>query len=206
MTYYLKYLKYKNKYLELKKLIGGAKLDIQIIQKFWKEMKDNEKLYKVLDDNKDIFTEYCWIGSTSSDLYDKGYGFFIYSIDKQQTKNKKLDKFTKVGDYAIKILTKKNLDKVYPYDNLKEKEKEKENKFNFVSKNDISGETTAKDMNCVENIFDDKTCYDVEETVVKIKKGTKCDWFQFEDTNETIFKGWIYNSKPVQYILYKPDN
>jgi hypothetical protein len=195
MTYYLKYLKYKNKYLELKKLIGGAKLELKKIQDLWKEMSEKKKVYKVLDDDKDIFDQYCWIGSPSSDPY--GYGFFIYSIKKPQTSNNKLKKFTIMGDYAIKILTKNNLDKVYPYGDLKGE------KFNFKSFHDIEGEEETKDQECQGN-DDDKICFPIVKTVVKIEKGTECDWFQIEDKNK--FKGWIYNSKPAQYILYKPDN
>jgi hypothetical protein len=201
MTYYLKYLKYKNKYLELKKLIGGAKekLNLKKIQDLWNEMSGKKKVYKVLDDDKDIFIEYCWIGSKLSDPYDKGYGFFIYSIKKPQTKNPKLDKFEKYNDYAIKILTKDNLDKVYPYGDLKGAN------FNFESKNDILGEEETKEQEC-QGEGDEEICFPKVKNVVKIKEGTPCDWFQFENTDKTIFKAWIYNSKPVQYILYKPDN
>jgi hypothetical protein len=201
MTYYLKYLKYKNKYLELKKLIGGAKkLDLKTIQKLWAEMIKKNKVYEVLDNDKDIFDNYCWIGSPSSDPYDNGYGFFIYSIKKAQTGNNKLDKFEKYDGFAIKILEKKNLDRVYPYGDFNNA------KFNFTSAYDIFGEEEDTNNQECEGEEGNETCFSKVKNVVKIPKGTPCDWFQIVAKDKSIFKGWICNSEPVQYILYKPDN
>jgi hypothetical protein len=77
MSYFDKYLKYKNKYLALKNKVGGKGkkgLTYEYIQNLWV----SGKYYKAKvesDSLKKCFNEYCWIGEKET-----GLGFFIYSI------------------------------------------------------------------------------------------------------------------------------
>ena len=74
MTYYSKYLKYKNKYLELKNMIGGnfrgneADLDT-----LWSQRSQNGKVFDVTYPLFENYSQYCWI---SGPTY--GLGFFLY--------------------------------------------------------------------------------------------------------------------------------
>jgi hypothetical protein len=88
MTYFDKYLKYKNKYLEIKDTIGGAKNNVlnkekkpftyKEINKLWAIHKHETVTYTTLAYD---FSQYCWIGPPKN--YDPRYqaGFFIYKVN-----------------------------------------------------------------------------------------------------------------------------
>jgi hypothetical protein len=120
MTYYLKYLKYKRKYLELKKLIGGRALDSNRISQLWHQRERNRKVYPVTypELKKLNLKEYCWVGppeENDSD-YKYGKGFFIY---KMTAINTRLDGFIKLGTYAIKMITNANIGDKTQFDTTK---------------------------------------------------------------------------------------
>jgi hypothetical protein len=86
MTYYLKYLKYKNKYLELKKLIGGDPLNRLDLHKLFTQ--EEKKTFDVTNDElKKYLIKYCWIGFPEEDSFTKNIaihyqnGFFIFLIN-----------------------------------------------------------------------------------------------------------------------------
>jgi hypothetical protein len=89
MSYFDKYLKYKNKYLALKDTVGGAKKKIyELGEEEFKILFDqgikkplNEKclLYKKYPHIMEDFTEYCWISPPADDKgFDYGIGLFIF--------------------------------------------------------------------------------------------------------------------------------
>jgi hypothetical protein len=76
MTYYSKYLKYKNKYLELKNMIGGNLKESEL-NKLWGERKKADKVFPVTFTGfQNHYSEYCWI---SGKKY--GTGFFLYKFN-----------------------------------------------------------------------------------------------------------------------------
>ena len=95
MTYYSKYLKYKNKYLELKNMIGGDFTgDDNKLNGLWKARSIAKKVFPVTYDKlKDVYSHYCWISGT-----EYGYGFFLYRLKKDQ---KPLPEHVQNGNYAL---------------------------------------------------------------------------------------------------------
>ena len=102
MTYYSKYLKYKNKYLELKNMIGGKPLvlDDAKVNQFWVKKPKSKKYTVTYESLKPYFSEYCWIGiSQNVNENKKDLGFFLYTIKDDMlqkdlpTDFKKFDKF-----------------------------------------------------------------------------------------------------------------
>ncbi len=117
MTYYLKYLKYKNKYLELKNMIAGkGPLNEAKLAKIWGEREKVGKVYNV--DFKDLmshYSQYCWVsqptkeaklGKVRSNKY--GGGFFLYRLRKDA---KPFGNHVQHGNFAIWYLTEANLGK-----------------------------------------------------------------------------------------------
>jgi len=106
MTYYSKYLKYKNKYLELKNMIGG-KLTDDTVDKLWKSRPTN-KIHEVTYDSlKDNYSHYCWI---SGKAY--GLGFFLYKIKDGATNQ---DKHERYGNYAVWRIKLENIGDINPH-------------------------------------------------------------------------------------------
>ena len=91
MSYFDKYLKYKNKYLALKDTVGGSASDKtpltpEKVHELWK-MRENimpEKNFIFEVDYpglSNFFSQYCWISPpTNSDGFDYGFGFFLYKV------------------------------------------------------------------------------------------------------------------------------
>ena len=128
MSYRDKYLKYKNKYLELKKMTGGdgRELDFNKVNELWEKHmpekpSDPEKNKVTYDELKDYFSQYCWIGPPSNgDGYDYGMGFFIYRVSKEFEKNVALeslikDKFPYLSIYydTMKVMSLNEQMKIY---------------------------------------------------------------------------------------------
>jgi hypothetical protein len=106
MTYYLKYLKYKNKYLELKNMVGGdftsneAELD-----RLWLDRSINKKVFHVTYPLFKNYSQYCWI---SGPRY--GLGFFLYlSIQgsPQLPENKGI--VQNIGKYTLWHISTRNI-------------------------------------------------------------------------------------------------
>jgi hypothetical protein len=101
MTYYLKYLKYKNKYLELKNMIGGKPLDDTRVKQFWEKKPKSKKYPVTYESLKPYFSEYCWIGGVSQDENKKDLGFFLYTIKDDMLQKDLPADFKKFGNYAV---------------------------------------------------------------------------------------------------------
>jgi hypothetical protein len=85
MSYFDKYLKYKNKYLELKNMVSGGSEKLFGIAKIillWIQHKNKPiPLPVTFPELVPYFSHYCWVGPPfKNDNYDYGYGFFIYKI------------------------------------------------------------------------------------------------------------------------------
>jgi hypothetical protein len=88
MTYYSKYLKYKNKYLELKNMIGGNPIASKLgslHQEYSRDkiiLKENTTFYNKFASFKDCIHNYSWIGppAVKQDDFDYGNGFFIFNF------------------------------------------------------------------------------------------------------------------------------
>jgi len=82
MSYFDKYLKYKNKYLALKDTVGGSTNSINKpfkyneIIKLWDKHTHNIVDYPALAHD---FSEYCWIGPPPKDNRYRA-GFFLYKV------------------------------------------------------------------------------------------------------------------------------
>jgi hypothetical protein len=99
MTYYSKYLKYKNKYLELKNMIGGAFSGNEVeLDKLWKARNDTGKVFEVTYCGfKPFYSQYCWISGTSY-----GVGFFLYRFNNAtNTTSSVMTGHVKNGKYAL---------------------------------------------------------------------------------------------------------
>ena len=107
MTYYSKYLKYKNKYLELKNMIGGDFSGNEVdLDNLWKVRSDENQVFDVTFDGfKDHYSQYCWI---SGQTY--GLGFFLYKLKGENiyTSNKKIE-HVKNGKYGLWHLKKSDI-------------------------------------------------------------------------------------------------
>jgi hypothetical protein len=83
MSYFDKYLKYKNKYLALKDTVGGSTNSIikpftyNVIKILWDKHTHNIVDYPALAHD---FSEYCWIGPPPKDNSDYRAGFFLYKV------------------------------------------------------------------------------------------------------------------------------
>lgn len=102
MTYYSKYLKYKNKYIVLKNIIGGNDWDDSILNRLHQEperdrirLNSNSIFYNKFDGFRDCIHGYSWIGppADNKDGLNYGNGFFIFNFGfhsdlcKEQTKS-----------------------------------------------------------------------------------------------------------------------
>ena len=104
MTYYSKYLKYKNKYLELKNMIGGKPLvlDDAKVNQFWVKKPKSKKYTVTYESLKPYFSEYCWIGQSQNDNENKkDLGFFLYKIRDEMLQKDLPADFKKFGVYAV---------------------------------------------------------------------------------------------------------
>lgn len=87
MSYFDKYLKYKNKYLALKDTVGGSTNSVinkpftyDKIKILWDKHTHNIVDYPALAHD---FSEYCWIGPPPKDNKDNSdyrAGFFLYKV------------------------------------------------------------------------------------------------------------------------------
>ena len=113
MTYYSKYLKYKNKYLELKNMIGSGTTPLTAtkVSELWAERAGKPgKVYQVTYPAlKQHFSRYCWI-SPGNDDFNYGVGFFIYECKSTSV----LDGYNKYGNYAVKMITLDNIGQLNP--------------------------------------------------------------------------------------------
>ena len=108
MTYYSKYLKYKNKYLELKNMIGGVDLNETQVESLWNERKKADKVHTVTyKDLTTYFSEFCFVGPVEKEFGPKVVGLFIYLIKDPINRPQKGYSFTK--KYAIKRITNQNI-------------------------------------------------------------------------------------------------
>jgi hypothetical protein len=108
MTYHSKYLKYKNKYLELKNMIGGVNLNETQVESLWNERNKAGKVYNVTyTELSKFFSEFCFVGPTGNEFGPKVVGLFIYLIKDPKNKPEKGYSFTK--KYAVKRLFEKNI-------------------------------------------------------------------------------------------------
>ena len=105
MTYYLKYLKYKNKYLELKNMVGGDFTgDDKKLNELWKARSITKKVFPVTYPKlQNAYSHYCWISGT-----EYGLGFFLYRLKKGQ-KPVEGEGHVQNGNYALKHVTKNNI-------------------------------------------------------------------------------------------------
>jgi len=200
MSYYLKYLKYKNKYLELKKQIGGAQLTQDVVKNLF------EKNIKYPSSNSN-FVQYCFIGTPQSNKYGYNNGFFIYELKEKAKLNssfikigpakyaiKGVDKFTQsdVSDYDEKTIPNKNIPKEYNFQSTGIKIKTLGDKF---------------EGDCDSDSDSNEDCIYEEKEEILIAQDTPYDWFQFNNSKgDVIFQGWIYNvdNKPKYYIKRNP--
>ena len=117
MTYYLKYLKYKNKYLELKNMIAGkGPLDEVKLKKIWQKREAVKKVYEV---TKDVliphYSQYCWVSQTTKEgkapkaNSKYGGGFFLYSLKDDA---KPFEGHVQHGKYAIWYITENDIGEV----------------------------------------------------------------------------------------------
>jgi len=117
MTYYLKYLKYKNKYLELKNMIAGkGPLDEHKLEVIWIQRQKAEKVYEV-NYNKLMphYSHYCWFskptkpGKAAKPSKSKyGDGFFLYRLHDNGAKP--FEGHVKIGKYAMWYITENDMD------------------------------------------------------------------------------------------------
>ena len=100
MTYYLKYLKYKSKYLELKNMIGGDYRGTEeVLDVLWEARKKVGKVFEVTrEELKSNYSHYCWISGY-------GLGFFLYLLKDQLP----LKGHNKVGKHAVWNMTLNNI-------------------------------------------------------------------------------------------------
>lgn len=156
MTYYLKYLKYKRKYLELKNMIGGREIDDYKVQQLYNIRKGVGKVHKVTYPElvKLNLKSYCWIGPPEKKDrdYKYGNGFFIYEISKQAI-NVNLPGFIKLGTYAIKMITKENIGDITDFDINKLPQKFFENAFKTTIELPEIPKGTAYDWSHDENAW-----------------------------------------------------
>ena len=113
MTYYSKYLKYKNKYLELKNMIGGNfrgnEADLNTL---WSQRSQNGKVFDVTYPLFENYSQYCWI---SGPTY--GLGFFLY-LSKQGS-SKLPDKtgiIENIGKYTLWHISTTNIGPIERFD------------------------------------------------------------------------------------------
>jgi hypothetical protein len=115
MTYYLKYLKYKNKYLELKNMIGGdftgneAELD-----RLWKDRLQNGKVFTVSYPLFENYSNYCWISGPSF-----GLGFFLY-LSKHGFPRlpDNPGKISNIGKYTLWHISKRNIGLIEQFNHI----------------------------------------------------------------------------------------
>jgi len=105
MTYYSKYLKYKNKYLELKNMIGGDfNGQDQELVTLWKARSIAKKVFPVTYSSlKENYSHYCWI---SGEGY--GLGFFLYRL---KPGKQSVDGHVQKGNYALFHVKLENIGK-----------------------------------------------------------------------------------------------
>jgi hypothetical protein len=107
MTYYSKYLKYKNKYLELKNMIGGDfNGQEQELDALWDARKSAAKVFEVTYCGfKHFYSQYCWISGPSF-----GVGFFLYRFNTvSNTTLSPMNGHVKKGKYALWHLSGDNI-------------------------------------------------------------------------------------------------
>jgi len=106
MTYYSKYLKYKNKYLELKNMIGGYfKGNEKELDNLWNKRNSVGKVFPITyQEFKTFYSHYCWI---SGPAY--GTGFFLYRLKPGQQPVNGHVKNTNDSKYALFHITENNI-------------------------------------------------------------------------------------------------
>jgi hypothetical protein len=172
MTYYLKYLKYKNKYLELKNMKGAGEkpLDDDKVKKLWNESKQKHSrtAYEFFPDINMFFINYCWIGPPyDDDGYNYGNGFFIFYIDEKPRTSNLLPKSYKYfcgNQFAVLELKLEDIGNLKDFKLHFPRANKPDNPLRFrttIELKDISG-----------NI---------------LPRGTKYDWIDG-------FKGWLYEN------------
>ena len=162
MSYFDKYLIYKNKYLELKNMVSGGfkkQFDIAKIDLLWQH---KNKYTVTFPELVPYFSHYCWVGPPlKNDNYDYGYGFFIYKI---KTNEKGISqKIREIGNklnikyevhennngpaYAVWKITSQNIGNIQILSSYKESEEIKKSIKFFTTIDLIStnGDTLPKE-------------------------------------------------------------
>ena len=190
--YTQKYLKYKNKYLELKNMIGGKALNIEEIKQLWDapgRKQHNISIPALME----LFEQYCWIGPPLKKVktpkkgkipkIDKvqkkdkyGIGFFLYKCKEGVTIDSKYEVFSDGKDrYAVWKITPANLGAYVPLQETEELVKQFDNSPNIFTT------SVALPIN--------------DEPLVKkgsLQEGTKYRW---EHEN----RRWIYKTNDGKY-------
>jgi hypothetical protein len=222
--YYNKYLKYKNKYLELKNLRGG---DGELI------IKINNYFFRII--NKSIFKEHAIVNIYSSDIYENLLDINIDNID-----NNEYNKFSiymsnsnlscwrlchytdgtfykGFRDYVQETMIHPILQK-YIYDNINNLSIG-EKHFCDINKNDIPLHITNKDRNITFGIFQDynsiilcgrekinktiKTYSDLKQNLDYFSKKLKEKYDCKKETDDEIYEHEVNNTDFIYKIKLK---
>ena len=113
--YTQKYLKYKNKYIKLKNMIGGDfRSNEEELKSLWNDRNTIGKVFDVTYSKfVNNYSHYCWISGPSY-----GLGFFLYLLKKDK---EPVDGHNKVDKYAVWNMTLNNIgprNKVNPISDL----------------------------------------------------------------------------------------
>ena len=215
--YLQKYLKYKNKYLELKNMIGGKEFTVKKLNKIWERRKKAGKVHPVTYENfTQYFSEYCWVSKNSSsdkapssEKAQKKANKAIKKANKtikkanrtkeEETKAKEESKYGK-GFFLYKIIKGvKDLPQGFDKVSGTEYAMFKINKDNLGEVSALGGKTLP------DNFFNDAYLTTMilndspEDGTVKIDTDIPFDWYH-EDHDGGF---WVYKTEPMMTYKFK---